>query len=157
MKRAVWLFLAVTSLALILAVERGRRGRFQEDFDARMRAVAEGRHADAEVHLKAATRSYKADDPRLAVYPTGLAVAYGKQAKDAEAEPLCRRVLAIREKALGRAHTDVAESLSNLACVLRDEKKYEESRRLFERAVSTFEKSLGPNYPGLAWSLSQCA
>jgi hypothetical protein len=80
MKRSVWLFLAVTSLALILAVERGRRGRLQEDYDAGMRAVAEGRHADAEGHLKAAveaaTRSYKADDSRLAVYLTGLAVAY---------------------------------------------------------------------------------
>jgi hypothetical protein len=86
-----------------------------------------------------------------------MGVLLRDEGRFAEAEPLCRRVLAIREMALGPAHTDVAESLSNLACVLRDEKKYEESRRLFERAVSIFEKSLGPNHPRVAWSLSQCA
>jgi hypothetical protein len=51
--------------------------------------------------VEAATRRFKGDDPRLAVYLTGLAVAYGKQAKHADAEPLLRRALAIREKALG--------------------------------------------------------
>jgi hypothetical protein len=47
MKRAVWLCVAVASLAIILAVERGRRDRLQADYDAGLRAVAEGRPAEA--------------------------------------------------------------------------------------------------------------
>jgi hypothetical protein len=47
MKRSIWLFLAVASLVVILAVERGCRDLFQADYDAGMRAVAEGRYAEA--------------------------------------------------------------------------------------------------------------
>jgi hypothetical protein len=86
-------------------VERGHHNRILADYDAGMRALAEGRYAEAERHMRAAveaaTRRLQGDDPRLAVYLTGLAVAYVKQAEDADAEPLLRRVLAIREQALG--------------------------------------------------------
>jgi hypothetical protein len=40
------------------------------------------------------------------------------QGKCAEAEPVFRRVLAIRQKGLGRDHPDVAQTLENLAVVL---------------------------------------
>jgi tetratricopeptide (TPR) repeat protein len=44
-----------------------------------------------------------------------LADLYGAQGRYARAEPLYQRALAIREKALGPDHPDVATSLSNLA------------------------------------------
>ena len=40
---------------------------------------------------------------------------YRTQGKYAEAEPLYKRALAIREKTLGREHPDVAQSLNYLA------------------------------------------
>ena len=44
-----------------------------------------------------------------------LAALYDSQGKYAEAEPLHKRSLAIREKVLGKEHPDVALSLNNLA------------------------------------------
>jgi hypothetical protein len=44
-----------------------------------------------------------------------LAEVYVKQGRDADAEPLYRRALAIREKALGPDHADVAELRKRLA------------------------------------------
>lgn len=47
--------------------------------------------------------------------PTPLPVAQGKYA---EAEPLLKRSLAIREKVLGPEHPDVASSINSLAALL---------------------------------------
>ncbi len=48
-----------------------------------------------------------------------LADLYQKQGRYADAEPLYKRALAIREKALGPNHPDVASSLNNLAELYR--------------------------------------
>ena len=50
---------------------------------------------------------------------SNLATLYSMQGKYAEAEPLQKRGLAIREKALGPNHPDVANSLHNLANSVR--------------------------------------
>ncbi len=50
-------------------------------------------------------------------YLNSVAGVYFKQGRYAEAEPLVKRSLAIREKALGPEHPDVAQSLNNLAVV----------------------------------------
>src|SRR6266540_5863115 len=44
-----------------------------------------------------------------------------------EAEPLLKRALAIREKALGAGHLDTAQSLNNLARLYYEQGKYAES------------------------------
>jgi hypothetical protein len=44
-----------------------------------------------------------------------LAALYENQGRYADAEPLLKRSLAIREKARGPDHADVAQSLNNLA------------------------------------------
>ena len=49
------------------------------------------------------------------------------QGKYAEAEPLFKRALAIREKALGKDHPDVATSLNNLALLYDSQGKYAEA------------------------------
>ena len=48
-----------------------------------------------------------------------LAALYNAQGQYAKAEPLYQRSLAIREKALGPEHPDVANSLNNLAELYR--------------------------------------
>ncbi len=49
-----------------------------------------------------------------------LAGLYDDQGRYAEAEPLYKRSLAIREKALGPDHPDVATALNNLAELYKD-------------------------------------
>ncbi|MGB8295981.1 MAG: tetratricopeptide repeat protein [Polyangia bacterium] len=61
-----------------------------------------------------------------------------------EAEPLCRRALAIDEASLSPSHPDVARDLNNLAEPLRVTNRWSEAEPLFRHAVSIFESSLGP-------------
>ena len=54
-------------------------------------------------------------DVILAATLNNLASLYKEEARYADTEPLYKRALAIREKALGPDHPDVAQSLNNLA------------------------------------------
>jgi tetratricopeptide (TPR) repeat protein len=76
-------------------------------------------------------------------------------AKFAEAEPLFRRALAIREKALGPEHPEVAASLSCLAALYYLQGRYEEAAPLWERTLRIHEQ--GPEHPDMAWSLNNLA
>jgi tetratricopeptide (TPR) repeat protein len=62
----------------------------------------------------------------LASYRHGALAAY------AQARPLFERALAIREKALGPEHPLTAQSLNNLAGLLRDQGELAAARPLFE-------------------------
>ncbi len=59
------------------------------------------------------------DHPAFATDLNNLALLYYDQGKYAQAEPLHRRALAIRETALGPEHPQVATSLENYADLLR--------------------------------------
>ncbi len=63
-----------------------------------------------------------------------LAELYRDQGKYAEAEPLYRRSLAIRETALGSEHPDVATTLESYAVLLRETGRTAEADGLEERA-----------------------
>ena len=63
---------------------------------------------------------------------------------------LFERVLAIREKNGGLADPRTAESLSNLAAVLSSAEDYRRTRPLFERALASQERFLGPDHPEVA-------
>ena len=52
----------------------------------------------------------------------------------AEAEPLYKRALAVREKALGPDHPDVANSLENYAALLRETGRGAEANKMEARA-----------------------
>jgi tetratricopeptide (TPR) repeat protein len=81
-----------------------------------------------------------------------------RQAGDyAGAEPLYRRALAIREKALGSEHPDVAQSLNNLAELLRAKGDCAGAEPLHRRALAIWEKVLGPEHPNVATSLNNLA
>ncbi len=79
---------------------------------------------------------------------------YYNQAQYAEAEPLHRRALALREKSLGSQHPDVAWSLNYLGVLLRRRGKLDEAEVLLRRAVEIQEKAHGAEHPEIAWSLN---
>ncbi|CAM9890934.1 unnamed protein product, partial [Ectocarpus sp. 12 AP-2014] len=79
------------------------------------------------------------------------------QGKYEEAEPLFERSQAIREKALGPEHADVARSLVNRAGLLRAQGKYEEAEPLYVRSLSICDKALGPDHPAVATALDNRA
>jgi tetratricopeptide (TPR) repeat protein len=51
-----------------------------------------------------------------------------------ESEPLYQRSLAIREKALGPEHPDVAQSLNNLAALYKAQGQYAKAEAMKARA-----------------------
>ena len=53
-----------------------------------------------------------------------------KEGKYTEGIPLAERVLAIREKILGKEHSDVADSLSNLAELYKAQGSYKKAEPL---------------------------
>jgi CHAT domain-containing protein/Tfp pilus assembly protein PilF len=77
-----------------------------------------------------------------------------RKGQHAEATPLAREALEIREKLLGPEHLDVAASLSNLGEVLSAQGAYAEARTLFERALAIREKALGKENLDVATSLN---
>src|SRR5260370_773531 len=85
------------------------------------------------------------------------ALALYQQDRYADAEPLFKRALAIREKALGTNHPLVATSLNNLAELYRAQGRYAEAETLYQRALAVREKALGLDHPNVAQSLNNLA
>jgi tetratricopeptide (TPR) repeat protein len=82
---------------------------------------------------------------------------YLDQGKYDEAEPLLKRALAIREKALGPDHPDTAQSLNNLALIYQAQEKYAEAEPLYKRAIAIREKAQGYKHPDLVLVLTNYA
>jgi tetratricopeptide (TPR) repeat protein/transcriptional regulator with XRE-family HTH domain len=74
-----------------------------------------------------------------------------------EAEPLYRRAVSIREKALGPRHPDVARSLSDLALLYLGRGEYEQAEPLYQQALAIQEQALGPDHPDVAGILNDLA
>ena len=77
-------------------------------------ASQRGQYEEALRRLELALKEAEAfgeQDPRYATTLNNLASVYEAQGRYAQAEPLYKRALAIREKALGPDHPDVAQSL----------------------------------------------
>jgi class 3 adenylate cyclase/tetratricopeptide (TPR) repeat protein len=73
------------------------------------------------------------------------------------AEPLQMRALAIREKALGPNHPEVAASVSNLALLYQHQGRYAEAEPLDVRALAIRENAHGPDHPDVAASVNNLA
>src|SRR5262249_1004110 len=86
-----------------------------------------------------------------------LGELYHAQGRYSDAEPLYKRSLATREKALGPDHPDVAVSLNNLAELYRTQGRYSDAEPLWKRALAIYEKALGPDHPDVGLSLSNLA
>ncbi|MFP6869130.1 MAG: tetratricopeptide repeat protein [Nitrospinota bacterium] len=86
-----------------------------------------------------------------------MAHLFHNQGRYKEAEPLYLRSLAIREKALGPGHPDVAQSLGNLAARYKAQGRYKEAEPFFRRALTIYEKKLRPDHPDIATTLNDMA
>ncbi len=123
-------------------------------------AHEKGNYAEAEKQFLAALREaekFGPEDPRLAASLNDLALLYYTQGKNAEAEPLYQRALAIWEKVLGPEHPDVAYSLNNLAILYQVQGRYEEAETHFVWALAIREDALGLDHPSVAASLEDYA
>ena len=76
------------------------------------------------------------EHPDTATTLNNLAGLYQAQGAYAQAEPLYKRALAIREKVLGPDHPDTATSLNNLAVLYRAQGAYAEAEPLYQRALA---------------------
>jgi tetratricopeptide (TPR) repeat protein len=65
--------------------------------------------------------------------------------------------LAIREKAFGPDHPDVATSLNDLANLHLDQGRHADAEPLYKRSLAILEKTLGPDHPHIATSLDNLA
>jgi eukaryotic-like serine/threonine-protein kinase len=94
---------------------------------------------------------------REATHLANLANLHYATGSYAEAAALHERALAIRERALGPEHPDVAASLNNLAIVHQVTGSYAEAKALHERALAIKEQALGPDHPDVASSVANLA
>ena len=76
----------------------------------------------------------------MAASLNNLAALYQVQGRYAEAEPLFKRSLAIKEKAFGPDHPDVALSLNNLGLLYQNQGRYTDAEPLYKRALAIKEK-----------------
>ncbi|XP_075255356.1 uncharacterized protein LOC142348076 [Convolutriloba macropyga] len=90
------------------------------------------------------------DHPSVAATLNNLAVLFGRRGRYRDAEPLCKRALEIREKALGPDHPDVAKQLNNLALLCQNQNKYDEVEAYYKRAQKIYEDRLGPDDTNVA-------
>ena len=51
-----------------------------------------------------------------------------------------------RERLLGPNHANTLSTVYNLAALFHQQGKFEEAKKLFEKALSGFERLLGPNH-----------
>ncbi len=77
--------------------------------------------------------------PDVATSLNNLADIYRTQGRYAESEPLCKRSLAIREKALGEVHPDVAMSLNDLTIIYKNQGRYAEAEPLIARSIAILD------------------
>ena len=68
-----------------------------------------------------------------------------------------RRALEGKEKALGKEHPSTLMSVSNLASVLKDQRKYEQAEDMNRRALEGREKALGKEHPDTLTSVYHLA
>lgn len=87
----------------------------------------------------------------------GQVLQYYATGRYQQAIALAQRAPAIREKALGSEHPDIASSLNNLAVLYRATGAYAKAEPLYQRALAIRQKALGPEHPSTAVSLNNLA
>ena len=126
-------WVGLLSLLLLAAASDPRSEAWQTHMAAGKKAYERGDYAEAETQIKAAVKNaegFEPEHPQLATSLNNLAEIYRTQGRYAEAAPLHKRALAIREKALGPEHPEVATSLNNLALLYGDQGRYTDAEPL---------------------------
>jgi CHAT domain-containing protein/Tfp pilus assembly protein PilF len=127
---------------------------------ARINALgAAGKYSEAIPLAEAMLANQEKGPPTkdLAGALNNLAQLYGEVGRDADAEPMFKRALAIMEKVVGLESVDIAIELNNLAALYQRQQRYAEAEPLFKRALALSERSLPPNHPDLGRALNNLA
>ncbi len=143
-----WLLAGVLSLLLWPACTAAQKTLWEKDNAAGMEAYQQGRYGEAEKRWLAAleeAENFGPDDERLATSLNNLAALYYSQGNYAEAEPLFKRSLALREKALGPDHPNLALMLENYAVLLRNMQRNAEAEKMEARAQAIRAKHAQEN------------
>jgi len=117
---------------------------WQSNLNAGAQAYNRQDYAAAIERLRAAVtlcEAVKPDSADLANCLAWLGVVSVAAGRYAEAEPLYKRGLEIREKKLGPDHPDVANSLVNLAALYYNQGRYAEAEPLYKRAFDISAKT----------------
>ncbi len=144
------LLAGVLCLALAIQTTCTQETHWETSNAAGMDAYEQGRYSEAKRWWLAAleeAENFGPDDERLATSHNNLAALYYSQGNYAEAEPLFKRSIAIREKALGPEHPDVAMGLQNYAELLRKTNREAEAEKLEARAQAIRTKHAQENTP----------
>ena len=121
--------------------------------------VGQKNYAEAERLFKQALENLEKpsvlgpDHPEVANTLNGLARLYLIQDRLAEAEPLLKRSLAIREQVFGAGHPDVGANLNDYGVLYLKLSKYGEAEQYFKRALAVRENQLGLQHPSVAETL----
>jgi tetratricopeptide (TPR) repeat protein len=86
-----------------------------------------------------------------------LAIVYNRQGRNADAELLFTRVVAIWEKTLGSTHPNVALALNNLGAAYEAQGKYGQAEATHRRALKIREAVLAPDHVTLAQTYNNLA
>lgn len=146
---------------VVLASRQARYGGTHAKVAASLNLLGELRWAagdfDSAAALIAASlalnRRLGADPEILAFNLNNLGAVMRSQRRNAEAEPVLREALALRQAALGPDHPAVATTALNLAAVLRDAGQYAVAESLFRASLEVRRRTLGPRHPEVASSL----
>ncbi|MDD8027137.1 MAG: tetratricopeptide repeat protein [Acidobacteriota bacterium] len=126
-----------------------------------MEAYRQGKYDILVVGLKQALEKvkkiYPSEKRDVAAILNSLAVIYNAQGEYAQAEPLFKRALAIKEATLGPKHSEVVIILNNLASLYGKQGQYVNAESLFNRSLSIWEKTESPDHPYVAQSLNSLA
>lgn len=88
--------------------------------------------------------------PIILVAVNNLGILYCDQGKLQEAEEMCRRALAGREKVSGEDHASTLDTVHNFGRLYQTQGKLQEAEDMYQRALAGREKALGPDH---TWTL----
>jgi len=131
---------------------RAWEDRFQAGVEAlRREDLAGAERAFAQALNEA--EGFPAGDVRLTVSLDNLAGVLRMEGKNADAEPLCTRTLAIKERLFGPESPNVASTLKDLAEIHRQLGDFERAQGYNRRAMAILQKAIGPDFEELEESL----
>jgi len=107
-------------------------------------AMSQGKTTEAESFFRMAlaeAEKLPPHDPKLATTMNNLANCLRHQGRYADAEPLYKQAILVREKALGHNHKDLAILLENYAKMLRLAGRVPEAEKIDGRVHAIYAKN----------------
>jgi tetratricopeptide (TPR) repeat protein len=123
------------------------QGRYSEAEPLYKRALAANERLPADPNAFLSVNEPGRDHAATLVVVNNLAELYRAQGRDAEAEPLLKRALAGRERALGPEHPDTLRSRNNLAAMYQMQGRHKEADVLYQATLEAKKRKLGAENP----------